>query len=73
MKLLPKRAQVDDELWFVPPPSRRRRPVSYDPLVNQALDDGLFQTIVWTALGITVITAGLIIIPVLILRRRHNR
>lgn len=73
MNLLPNRSQADDELWFVPPPSRRRRPVSYDPLVNQALDDGLVETIVWTAIGITTIATGLIVIPTLILRRRHNR
>jgi len=72
MKLLPKQAQTDDDLWFVPPPSRRRL-VSHDPLVNQALDDGLVQTLVWTAIGITVIATGFIVIPTLILRRRHNR
>ncbi len=72
MKLLPKHAQTDDDLWFVPPPSRRHL-VSHDPLVNQALDDGLVQTLVWTAIGITVIATGFIVIPTLILRRRHNR
>lgn len=72
MKLLPNRTQADDELWFVPPPSNQPL-VSYDPLVNQALDDGLVQTIVWTAIGITVIATGLIVIPMLVLRRRHSR